>query len=198
MYARFAELHRSGCFVMPNPWDAGSLRLLVRLGFPAVATTSSGWAWSRGQAGQRPHGGGRAGAPARDGRRVAGAGERRLRGRLRGPAGRRRRQRGQCRERRVWRGCQSKTPPGTPPHRSSTSRSRSNACARRGRRWTPPSPACCSPRAPKASSSAGRTWRRHCAGSRPTRRRARTACTRPASARGPRLARSCGPCRRSQ
>ena len=49
MYARFAELHRSGCFVMPNPWDAGSLRLLVRLGFPAVATTSSGWAWSRGR-----------------------------------------------------------------------------------------------------------------------------------------------------
>ena len=49
MYAGFAELHRSGCFVMPNPWDAGSLRLLVRLGFPAVATTSSGWAWSRGR-----------------------------------------------------------------------------------------------------------------------------------------------------
>lgn len=50
LYARFAALHRSGCFVMPNPWDAGSLALLVRLGFPAVATTSSGWAWSRGRA----------------------------------------------------------------------------------------------------------------------------------------------------
>jgi 2-methylisocitrate lyase-like PEP mutase family enzyme len=49
VYARFAELHQSGCFVIPNPWDAGSLRLLVRLGFPAVATTSSGWAWSRGR-----------------------------------------------------------------------------------------------------------------------------------------------------
>ena len=49
LYARFAALHRSGCFVMPNPWDAGSLRLLVRLGFPAVATTSSGWAWSHGR-----------------------------------------------------------------------------------------------------------------------------------------------------
>ena len=50
MYARFAALHESGCFVIPNPWDLGSLRLLVRLGFPAVATTSSGWAWSRGRA----------------------------------------------------------------------------------------------------------------------------------------------------
>ena len=114
MSARFAELHRSGCFVMPNPWDAGSLRLLVRLGFPAVATTSSGWAWSRGRPDNALTRGGRAGASARDGRRVAGAGERRLRGRLRGPTGGRRRQRGQRRERRVWRGCRSKTPPGTP------------------------------------------------------------------------------------
>jgi methylisocitrate lyase len=47
---RFAELHRAGCFVMPNPWDLGSLRVLTQLGFPAVATTSSGWAWSRGRA----------------------------------------------------------------------------------------------------------------------------------------------------
>jgi methylisocitrate lyase len=50
IYARFATLHESGCFVMPNPWDPGSLTLLVQLGFPAVATTSSGWAWSQGQA----------------------------------------------------------------------------------------------------------------------------------------------------
>lgn len=49
LYQRFTDLHASGCFVMPNPWDVGSLRLLVRLGFPAVATTSSGWAWSRGR-----------------------------------------------------------------------------------------------------------------------------------------------------
>jgi methylisocitrate lyase len=48
MYDRFASLHEAGCFVMPNPWDPGSLRLLVQLGFPAVATTSSGWAWSQG------------------------------------------------------------------------------------------------------------------------------------------------------
>jgi methylisocitrate lyase len=46
---RFRELHESGCFVMPNPWDPGSARLLAQLGFPAVATTSSGFAWSRGR-----------------------------------------------------------------------------------------------------------------------------------------------------
>jgi 2-methylisocitrate lyase-like PEP mutase family enzyme len=44
----FRELHESGCFVMPNPWDVGSARLLARLGFPALATTSAGLAWSLG------------------------------------------------------------------------------------------------------------------------------------------------------
>jgi 2-methylisocitrate lyase-like PEP mutase family enzyme len=42
----FAQLHQAGCFVIPNPWDLGSARLLVQLGFPALATTSSGFAWS--------------------------------------------------------------------------------------------------------------------------------------------------------
>ena len=50
---RFHELHRSGCFVIPNPWDAGSARYLQALGFQALATTSSGFAWSHG----RPDGG---------------------------------------------------------------------------------------------------------------------------------------------
>lgn len=45
----FRKLHQSGCFVIPNPWDLGSARLLVQLGFPAVATTSSGFAWSLGR-----------------------------------------------------------------------------------------------------------------------------------------------------
>jgi 2-methylisocitrate lyase-like PEP mutase family enzyme len=45
----FHELHRSGCFVIPNPWDAGSARILEQLGFPALATTSSGFAWSLGR-----------------------------------------------------------------------------------------------------------------------------------------------------
>jgi len=44
----FRELHASGCFVIPNPWDVGSARLLAGLGFRALATTSSGVAWSLG------------------------------------------------------------------------------------------------------------------------------------------------------
>ena len=46
---RFRELHASGLFVMPNPWDIGSARLLVHVGFPALATTSSGHAGSLGR-----------------------------------------------------------------------------------------------------------------------------------------------------
>ncbi len=46
---RFHTLHRSGCFVSPNPWDVGSARLLTSLGFKALATTSSGFAWSTGR-----------------------------------------------------------------------------------------------------------------------------------------------------
>ncbi len=45
----FHELHASGCFVIPNPWDVGSARALVSLGFKALATTSSGFAWSIGR-----------------------------------------------------------------------------------------------------------------------------------------------------
>jgi 2-methylisocitrate lyase-like PEP mutase family enzyme len=44
----FRRLHDSGCFVMPNPWDAGSARVLEQLGFPALATTSAGMAWTLG------------------------------------------------------------------------------------------------------------------------------------------------------
>jgi 2-methylisocitrate lyase-like PEP mutase family enzyme len=46
---RFRALHDAGCFVIPNPWDVGSARLLARLGFSALATTSSGFAWSTGR-----------------------------------------------------------------------------------------------------------------------------------------------------
>ena len=46
----FQRLHERGCFVIPNPWDIGSARLLQGLGFKALATTSSGFAWSRGRA----------------------------------------------------------------------------------------------------------------------------------------------------
>jgi len=51
--SRFRELHRAGTFVLPNPWDAGSARLLVQLGFAALATTSSGLAAALGRADQQ-------------------------------------------------------------------------------------------------------------------------------------------------
>jgi 2-methylisocitrate lyase-like PEP mutase family enzyme len=44
----FHLLHQSGCFVIPNPWDVGSARFLQSLGFKALASTSSGFAWSQG------------------------------------------------------------------------------------------------------------------------------------------------------
>ena len=44
----FRELHERGCFVIPNPWDVGSARYLQYLGFPALATTSAGFAFSQG------------------------------------------------------------------------------------------------------------------------------------------------------
>src|SRR3954468_14055967 len=46
--ARFRSLHSSSCFVLPNPWDAGTARYLQHLGFEALATTSAGFAFSRG------------------------------------------------------------------------------------------------------------------------------------------------------
>jgi 2-methylisocitrate lyase-like PEP mutase family enzyme len=48
--AAFRKLHESGCFVIPNPWDVGSARYLQGLGFKALASTSSGFAWSVAQA----------------------------------------------------------------------------------------------------------------------------------------------------
>jgi 2-methylisocitrate lyase-like PEP mutase family enzyme len=46
---RFAALHESGTFVMPNPWDAGSAKVMAALGFQALATTSSGFAFTLGR-----------------------------------------------------------------------------------------------------------------------------------------------------
>ena len=45
----FRALHESGCFIMPNPWDIGSAKLMEGLGFKALATTSSGYAFTRGK-----------------------------------------------------------------------------------------------------------------------------------------------------
>lgn len=49
MVDAFRALHASGCFVMPNPWDVGSARVLAQMGFPALATTSAGFAWTAGR-----------------------------------------------------------------------------------------------------------------------------------------------------
>lgn len=46
--AAFRALHQQGCFVLPNPWDVGSAHFLQSQGFKALATTSSGFAWSQG------------------------------------------------------------------------------------------------------------------------------------------------------
>jgi 2-methylisocitrate lyase-like PEP mutase family enzyme len=46
----FRQLHESGCFVIPNPWDVGSARYLQHLGFKAIASTSAGFAFAQGRA----------------------------------------------------------------------------------------------------------------------------------------------------
>jgi 2-methylisocitrate lyase-like PEP mutase family enzyme len=46
----FRQLHDSGCFTLPNPWDVGSALFLQSLGFKALATSSAGFAWSQGRA----------------------------------------------------------------------------------------------------------------------------------------------------
>ncbi|MGL4240270.1 MAG: GNAT family N-acetyltransferase [Beijerinckiaceae bacterium] len=50
--AAYRKLHESGCFVQPNPWDIGSARWLRAKGFPALATTSAGFAWTKGRSDQ--------------------------------------------------------------------------------------------------------------------------------------------------
>ena len=47
--AAFRALHQQGCFVLPNPWDIGSARMFEHLGFKALASTSSGYAWTLGR-----------------------------------------------------------------------------------------------------------------------------------------------------
>lgn len=52
--AAFRALHQEGCFILPNPWDIGSARMLQHLGFSALASTSSGYAWSTGRPDNAP------------------------------------------------------------------------------------------------------------------------------------------------
>ena len=113
--AAFRALHESGCFVIPNPWDIGTARLaLEQFGFPALATTSAGMAWSLGRADNQVSAGGRAGAPAHDQRGGERAGQRRLRGRLRRRAGRRGGERHRGSRDRASQVCRSRTQRGDP------------------------------------------------------------------------------------
>lgn len=48
-HSAFFELHQSGCFVIPNPWDIGSARMMAALGAKALATTSAGYAFTLGR-----------------------------------------------------------------------------------------------------------------------------------------------------
>lgn len=45
----FRALHEEGCFILPNPWDVGSARMMEHMGFSALASTSSGYSWSQGR-----------------------------------------------------------------------------------------------------------------------------------------------------
>ena len=45
----FRSLHGEGCFILPNPWDVGSARMMENMGFSALASTSSGYSWSQGR-----------------------------------------------------------------------------------------------------------------------------------------------------
>jgi 2-methylisocitrate lyase-like PEP mutase family enzyme len=47
--ASFRKMHQQGCFVLPNPWDVGSARMFQHLGFAALASTSTGYAWTTGR-----------------------------------------------------------------------------------------------------------------------------------------------------
>jgi len=48
-HKRFQELHKTGCFVIPNPWDQGTARMMAALGAKALATTSAGFAFTLGR-----------------------------------------------------------------------------------------------------------------------------------------------------
>src|SRR6201999_4067583 len=47
--ADFQRMHQGACFLLPNPWDVGTARMFQHLGFKALASTSTGFAWSQGR-----------------------------------------------------------------------------------------------------------------------------------------------------
>ena len=133
----FRALHESGCFVIPNPWDVGTARYLQRLGFKALATTSSGAAWSLGYAdGEVP-----LDAMLDHIRTIAAATDLPvnadfLAGFADAPHGVAANVRAASRP--AWPACRSRTPPAMPRRRCSTSLWPSSASRRRARRSTRP------------------------------------------------------------
>ena len=177
----FRKLHKSGCFVIPNPWNVGSARYLQGLGFKALATTSSGHAHSQGY----PDGARRMDEVLAHYRELADGdrrpAQRRFRERLRRRSGRGRRERDALhrdrRRRAVDRGFTGNRDDAALRVR----RWRWRASRRRARRSTRPAATWCSPRAPKASSAAGPTSTRPSGGSRRSPTPAPTASIRRAS-----------------
>ena len=185
--ATFRQLHESGCFVLPNPWDVGSAKMLQHLGFKALATTSAGMAWSMGL---------QDGAVSLDEvllhcSSLAHATDlplNALTSRMASPM--RRRMRGP--PTLPWPstpaspGSRSRTTPAAPKMGSTTSTLASSASRRPTRPFNAPAAACCSPPAARASCAARRIWTRPSRRLQRLRRRRRRVplCAGPAR-RGP-------------
>ena len=179
----FRRLHESGCFVIPNPWDVGSVRYLQSLSFKALATTSSGHAWSHGFAdGAIPLGGvlahlqeivGASDLPINADLAMA------LRQTLRAL-----KSMWDWPSKPVWLVCRLKTQRVMRTSRSMTLIPRSAEFALRERRLTKPVATRCWWAARNAFWSAGLIWMKPFFGSSSTPRLAQIACTRRASPPG--------------
>ena len=162
---------------MPNAWDRGSAVLLASLGFPAIATTSSGFAATLGRLDggvTRDEALGHA-ADAR--RRGGGAGVGRPRERLRGRPRRRGRDRGRRHRRRPGRLLDRGLRGRRPTTASTTPASPSSGWRRRSRSRTPGPCTSCSPPGPRTTSTAATTSTTPSPGCRPTSRRGPTCCS---------------------
>ncbi len=182
----FRQLHESGCFVIPNPWDIGSASYLQSLGFKALATTSSGFAWSRALSRRRSATRLRSAAPGTTWSRrpmcrstpISKTAMRAMR-----PASLR-----TCdwRSTPEWLVSRSRIRPAIRPPRCTTSRSRSRGSARPGARSTRRAEIRCWWGARSASWSAGPTSARRSADCRRMHTPVPIACMRRESARASR------------
>ena len=195
--AAFRALHEKGCFALPNPWDVGSARMLEHLGFKALASTSSGFAWTQG----RPdYGVARADALAHlaalcravnlpiNADFESGFAD--------GPAGRGRER--AARRRGGRRRAFDRGPQPASRRRALRPRDGAGTAARRPRRHRAAAGDACSSRARRCCSTTRRKSRPPSTRSSPSPRRARTASMRRACASPTTSARWCGRSRRSR